>query len=171
MGSLSSDLLVRDWTRQNRTWFAAVQLEKRMMFIILTLIVAVAAFNLVSTLVMTVTDKRADIAILRTLGASPGSIMLVFMVQGAMVGLVGTGAGLLLGLLVAFNIDTLVPLLEHSGRQLSAARHLFDQPHAQRSSGRRYPAGGCDCAGLGVYRHPLSKLEGQPGQAGTGLAL
>jgi lipoprotein-releasing system permease protein len=112
MGSLSSDLLVRDWTRQNRTWFAAVQLEKRMMFIILTLIVAVAAFNLVSTLVMTVTDKRADIAILRTLGASPGSIMLVFMVQGAMVGLVGTGAGLLLGLLVAFNIDTLVPLLE-----------------------------------------------------------
>ena len=74
VGSLSGDLLVRDWTRQNRTWFAAVQLEKRMMFIILTLIVAVAAFNLVSTLVMTVTDKQADIAILRTLGASPRSI-------------------------------------------------------------------------------------------------
>ena len=69
--TLTGDLLIRDWTRQNRTWFAAVQLEKRMMFIILTLIVAVAAFNLVSTLVMTVTDKRADIAILRTLGASP----------------------------------------------------------------------------------------------------
>jgi lipoprotein-releasing system permease protein len=80
-GTLSGDLLIRDWTRQNRTWFAAVQLEKRMMFIILTLIVAVAAFNLVSTLVMTVTDKRADIAILRTLGATPGSIMLVFVVQ------------------------------------------------------------------------------------------
>jgi cell division protein FtsX len=89
---LDRDLLVRDWTRQNRTWFAAVQLEKRMMFIILTLIVAVAAFNLVSTLVMTVTDKRADIAILRTLGASPGSIMGVFMVQGAMVGIIGTGS-------------------------------------------------------------------------------
>jgi lipoprotein-releasing system permease protein len=105
---------VRDWTRQNRTWFAAVQLEKRMMFIILTLIVAVAAFNLVSTLVMTVTDKRADIAILRTLGASPGSIMAVFMVQGAMVGIIGTGAGLLLGLGVAFNIDTIVPALEQA---------------------------------------------------------
>jgi len=111
---LSSGLLVRDWTRQNRTWFAAVQLEKRMMFIILTLIVAVAAFNLVSTLVMTVTDKRADIAILRTLGASPRSIMGVFMVQGAMVGVIGTGLGLLLGLGVAFNIDTLVPALERA---------------------------------------------------------
>jgi lipoprotein-releasing system permease protein len=109
---LGSDLLVRDWTRQNRTWFAAVQLEKRMMFIILTLIVAVAAFNLVSTLVMTVTDKRADIAILRTLGASPQSIMGIFMVQGAMVGVLGTGLGLLLGMGLAFNIDTLVPALE-----------------------------------------------------------
>jgi hypothetical protein len=89
-----------------------VQLEKRMMFIILTLIVAVAAFNLVSTLVMTVTDKRADIAILRTLGASPRSIMGIFVVQGAMVGVIGTLAGLLLGLGVAFNIDVIVPALE-----------------------------------------------------------
>ena len=112
VNSLSGDLLVRDWTRQNRTWFAAVQLEKRMMFIILTLIVAVAAFNLVSTLVMTVTDKRADIAILRTLGASPKSIMGIFMVQGAMVGVIGTLSGLLLGLGVAFNIDVIVPALE-----------------------------------------------------------
>jgi lipoprotein-releasing system permease protein len=111
-GTLTGDLLIRDWTRQNRTWFAAVQLEKRMMFIILTLIVAVAAFNLVSTLVMTVTDKRADIAILRTLGASPKSIMGVFMVQGAMVGVIGTMSGLLLGLLVALNIDVIVPALE-----------------------------------------------------------
>ena len=111
-GSLSGNLLIRDWTRQNRTWFAAVQLEKRMMFIILTLIVAVAAFNLVSTLVMTVTDKRADIAILRTLGASPKSIMGIFMVQGAMVGVMGTLSGLLLGLGVAFNIDVIVPALE-----------------------------------------------------------
>ena len=83
-----------------------------MMFIILTLIVAVAAFNLVSTLVMTVTDKRADIAILRTLGASPASIMGIFVVQGAMVGVIGTLAGLLLGLGVAFNIDVIVPALE-----------------------------------------------------------
>ena len=112
--SLSGDLLIRDWTQQNKTWFAAVQLEKRMMFIILTLIVAVAAFNLVSTLVMTVTDKRADIAILRTLGASPQSIMGVFVVQGAMVGVIGTLGGLLLGLAVAFNIDVIVPAIERA---------------------------------------------------------
>ncbi|GAD22829.1 ABC-type transport system, involved in lipoprotein release, permease component [Acidovorax sp. MR-S7] len=110
--SLSGHLLIRDWTQQNKTWFAAVQLEKRMMFIILTLIVAVAAFNLVSTLVMTVQDKRADIAILRTLGASPGSIMGVFVVQGAMVGVIGTLAGLLLGLGIAHNIDVIVPAIE-----------------------------------------------------------
>ena len=110
--TLSDDLLIRDWSQQNKTWFAAVQLEKRMMSIILTLIVLVAAFNLVSTLVMTVTDKRADIAILRTLGASPHSIMGIFVVQGAMVGLIGTLAGLVLGLGVAYNIDVIVPALE-----------------------------------------------------------
>ena len=110
---LGPDVIVRDWTRQNRTWFAAVQVEKRMMFIILTLIVAVAAFNLVTTLVMTVTDKRADIAILRTLGASPQSIMKIFIVQGATVGVLGTLSGLLLGLGVAFNIDVIVPAIEH----------------------------------------------------------
>lgn len=114
VGTLSGDLLIRDWTQQNKTWFSAVQLEKRMMFIILTLIVAVAAFNLVSTLVMTVTDKRADIAILRTLGASPASIMGIFVVQGAMVGVIGTLAGLLLGLGVAYNIDVIVPAIEHA---------------------------------------------------------
>ena len=110
--ALGGEFYVRDWTQQNRTWFAAVQVEKRMMFIILTLIVAVAAFNLVSTLVMTVTDKRADIAILRTLGASPRSIMGIFVVQGAAVGVIGTLSGLALGLLVAFNIDVIVPALE-----------------------------------------------------------
>ena len=109
---LGASVRVRDWTQQNRTWFAAVQVEKRMMFIILTLIVAVAAFNLVSTLVMSVTDKHADIAILRTLGASPRSIMGVFVVQGATVGVVGTLSGLGLGLLVAFNIDVIVPAIE-----------------------------------------------------------
>lgn len=113
-GSLSGDLLISDWTRQNKSWFAAVQLEKRMMFIILTLIVAVAAFNLVSTLVMTVTDKRADIAILRTLGASPASIMGIFVVQGAMVGVIGTFAGLVLGLAIACNIDVIVPAIEQA---------------------------------------------------------
>jgi lipoprotein-releasing system permease protein len=110
--SLGSEVIVRDWTRTNANWFDAVQVEKRMMFIILTLIVSVAAFNLVSTLVMTVTDKQADIAILRTLGASPSSIMGIFMVQGAMSGVMGTVAGLGLGLLVACNIDAIVPFIE-----------------------------------------------------------
>ena len=111
-GVLGREYTVRDWTRTNRHWFDAVQIEKRMMFIILTLIVAVAAFNLVSTLVMTVTDKRADIAILRTLGASPRSVMGIFVVQGALSGVIGTVAGVGLGLLVAFNIETLVPAIE-----------------------------------------------------------
>ena len=123
--SLSGDLLIRDWTQQNKTWFAAVELEKRMMFIILTLIVAVAAFNLVSTLVMTVQDKRADIAILRTLGASPRSIMGIFVVQGAMVGVIGTCAGLLLGLLVAVNIDVIVPALEQLFRASFLPKDIY----------------------------------------------
>jgi len=112
VGRLEPGLMVRDWTRTNRNWFDAVQIEKRMMGIILTLIVAVAAFNLVSTLVMTVTDKQADIAILRTLGASPRSVMGIFVVQGAASGVIGTLSGVMLGLLVAFNIDTLVPAIE-----------------------------------------------------------
>jgi lipoprotein-releasing system permease protein len=110
--ALGPEVFVRDWTRVNRNWYDAVQIEKRLMFIILTLIVAVAAFNLVSTLVMTVTDKRADIAILRTLGASPGSIMGIFMVQGATSGVIGTLGGCVFGLLVAFNIDVIVPAIE-----------------------------------------------------------
>ncbi|QDZ27381.1 lipoprotein-releasing ABC transporter permease subunit [Noviherbaspirillum sp. UKPF54] len=110
---LSGNLYILDWSKQNRTWFAAVQTEKRMMFIILTLIVAVAAFNLVSTLVMTVTDKQSDIAILRTLGASPASIMKIFMIQGALVGLLGTAIGVGLGVTVALNIDVIVPFIEH----------------------------------------------------------
>jgi lipoprotein-releasing system permease protein len=113
-GALGPQVSVRDWTRTNRNWFEAVQVEKRLMFIILTLIVAVAAFNLVSTLVMTVTDKQADIAILRTLGASPRSIMGIFMVQGAAAGVIGTLSGVLMGLLVAFNIDVIVPAIEHA---------------------------------------------------------
>jgi lipoprotein-releasing system permease protein len=110
--ALGPQVVVRDWTRTNRNWFDAVQIEKRLMFIILTLIVAVAAFNLVSTLVMTVTDKRADIAILRTLGASPRSVMGIFVVQGALAGVIGTFGGVALGLLVALNIDVIVPAIE-----------------------------------------------------------
>jgi len=110
--ALPAGLLVRDWSRQNPTYFAAVRAEKRMMFIILTLIVAVAAFNLVATLVMTVTEKQSDIAILRTLGASPRSVMTVFIVQGALIGVFGTLIGVAGGLLLATNLDVIVPAIE-----------------------------------------------------------
>ncbi|MCY1253098.1 Lipoprotein-releasing system transmembrane protein LolE [compost metagenome] len=111
-GTMSGELYLRDWSKQNRNWFAAVQTEKRMMFIILTLIIAVAAFNLVSTLVMTVTDKQADIAILRTMGAQPGSIMKIFIVQGVAIGFIGTILGVAGGTLIATNIDVIVPFIE-----------------------------------------------------------
>ena len=111
-GTMSGELYLRDWSKQNRNWFAAVQTEKRMMFIILTLIIAVAAFNLVSTLVMTVTDKQADIAILRTMGAQPGSIMKIFIVQGVAIGFIGTLLGVAGGTLIASNIDVIVPFIE-----------------------------------------------------------
>jgi len=103
---------IRDWTRSHANFFRAVQIEKRVMFIILTLIVAVAAFNIVSAQVMVVTDKQADIAILRTLGASPLSIMAIFIVQGALIGIIGTAIGVLGGILLALNISTVVPFLE-----------------------------------------------------------
>jgi lipoprotein-releasing system permease protein len=112
--TLGREVVVRDWTRVNRNWFESLQIQRRMLALILTLIVAVAAFNLVSTLVMTVTDKRADIAILRTLGASPRSVMGIFMVQGAAAGIIGTLSGVVLGLLVALNIDVIVPAIERA---------------------------------------------------------
>lgn len=111
--SLGGEFVARDWSQQNSNYFAAVKIEKTMMFIILSLIIAVAAFNLVSTLVMTVTDKQADIAILRTLGASPWSIMKIFMIQGSLVGLMGTAMGIGFGLSIALNIDVIVPFIEH----------------------------------------------------------
>jgi len=110
---LPMDAGVSDWTRSHANFFRAVEIEKRMMFLILLLIVAVAAFNIVSTLVMAVTDKRADIAILRTLGASPRSIMAIFIVQGTLIGAVGLAAGVAGGIALALNIDIVVPALEH----------------------------------------------------------
>ena len=110
--SLDTPAYISDWTRSHANFFRAVQIEKNMMFIILSLIVAVAAFNIVSTLVMAVTDKQADIAILRTLGASPGSIMAIFMVQGALIGFIGLGLGIVGGVSLALNIDVVVPFIE-----------------------------------------------------------
>ena len=109
---LGADVFISDWTRSHANFFRAVQMEKTVMFIILLLIVAVAAFNIVSTLVMAVTDKQPDIAILRTLGAAPSGIMAVFMVQGALIGIIGTLIGVGGGVLLALNIDVVVPFIE-----------------------------------------------------------
>ncbi len=122
---MPADAYVSDWTQQNVNYFRAIQIEKRMMFIILTLIIAVAAFNLVSTLVMAVTDKHPDIAILRTLGASPSSIMQIFVVQGVVIGLVGTLIGVVSGVLTALNIDTVVPFIERTFRFEILSREVY----------------------------------------------
>jgi len=112
MVKFESNIYATDWTRSHANFFRAVEIEKRVMFIILLLIVAVAAFNIVSTLVMAVTDKQADIAILRTLGASPASILQIFVVQGVLIGVIGTFIGVVGGVLLGLNIDVVVPALE-----------------------------------------------------------
>ena len=108
------DLRIRDWTQEHANFFGALKVEKRVMFIILTLIIMVAAFNIVSTLVMLVTDKQADIAILRTLGMAPGGIMKVFMVQGSIIGFIGTLLGAVVGVITALNITTIVQFIEQT---------------------------------------------------------
>jgi lipoprotein-releasing system permease protein len=109
---ISEDVHISDWTRQHANYFRAIQIEKRMLSLILALIIAVAAFNIVSTLVMAVTDKQSDIAILRTLGASPRSIMKIFIVQGTLIGIVGTALGVTGGVLLAYNIEMVIAAIE-----------------------------------------------------------
>jgi len=111
---LPEGYVARDWTQDHASFFRAVQIEKTAMFVILTLIVAVAAFNIVSALVMVVTDKQADIAILRTLGATPLSVMGIFIVQGITIGLVGTLLGLIGGVALATHVDVVVPFIERA---------------------------------------------------------
>jgi lipoprotein-releasing system permease protein len=122
---LPPDTMISDWTQQNVNYFRAIEIEKRMMFIILTLIIAVAAFNLVSTLVMVVTDKHPDIAILRTLGVSPSSIMQIFVVQGAVIGMIGTLLGVTLGVLLALNVDVVVPAVERAFNFQILSREVY----------------------------------------------
>jgi lipoprotein-releasing system permease protein len=145
------DHFVTDWTQQNENYFLAVKMEKTMMFIILSMIVAVAAFNIISTLVMLVQDKQADIAILRTQGASPGSILSIFVVQGTLIGVVGTIAGLIGGVLLASNIDVVVPFIERfTGPVLNPEVYYIDQmPSDLRQS---------DVVKVGVMSFGLSLL-------------
>lgn len=109
---LPRGLRVSDWTRKHANFFRAIATEKTVMFIILSLIIAVAAFNIVSMLVMLVTDKQGDIAILRTLGMSPRSVMAIFMIQGSLIGVIGTVFGVILGVLLSTNIANIVPIIE-----------------------------------------------------------
>lgn len=126
--TLGLDYYITDWTRQNANYFLAVKMEKTMMFIILSMIVAVAAFNIVSTLVMMVQDKQADIAILRTQGASPFSVMGIFLVQGTLIGVIGTLAGLAGGVMLATNIDVVVPFIERfTGPVLNPEVYYIDE--------------------------------------------
>jgi lipoprotein-releasing system permease protein len=118
---LKPPLQVRDWTQENEAYFRAIRIEKTMMGLILMLIVAVAVFNIVATLVMVVNDKRTDIAILRTLGLSPGGVLAVFMTQGVLIGWIGTALGLGLGLTLSLNVDVIVPFLEST-----LGFHIFD---------------------------------------------
>src|SRR5438045_3954019 len=111
--STSQDIYASDWTRTHANFFRAVAIEKRMMFLILALIVLVAAINIISTLVVAVKDKQADIAILRTLGARPGSVMQIFVVQGMIIGIIGTLIGVVFGIITALNIDVIVPAIEN----------------------------------------------------------
>ena len=110
---LSSKYWVIDWTQRHSNFFRALKTEKTVMFVILTLIVAVAAFNIISTLVMAVSDKQSDIAVLRTLGASPKSILKIFIIQGTIIGAIGILLGVIGGVWLASNIETLVPALEN----------------------------------------------------------
>lgn len=112
LGDLPRELYATDWTRTHANFFRAVDIEKRMMFIILGLIILVAAINIISTLVLAVKDKQSDIAILRTLGARPGSIMQIFIVQGMIMGVIGTVVGVVIGVITALNIDVIVPAIE-----------------------------------------------------------
>jgi lipoprotein-releasing system permease protein len=111
---LAPGLQVRDWTEDNQAYFRAIRIEKTMMGLMLMLIVAVAVFNIVATLIMVVNDKRTDIAILRTVGLSPGGIIAVFMTQGVLIGWIGAALGVALGLALACNVDVIVPFLEQT---------------------------------------------------------
>ena len=109
---LPGDYFVRDWTQERGNLFQAVRTEKTVMWVILSLIIAVAAFNIISMLVMVVTDKQSDIAILKTMGARPGTILRIFVIQGSLIGVIGTALGVVGGILLALNIHSVVPFLE-----------------------------------------------------------
>ncbi len=172
MHTLSDDVYATDWTRSHANFFRAVQIEKRVMFIILVLIVAVAAFNIVSTLVMAVTDKRADIAILRTLGAAPGEIMRIFIIQGALIGAVGMIAGVVGGVLLAANIEVVIPAIERAlGIQFLVQGRVLHQRLAVRSASARRGRDRPDLVRAEFAGDDLSQPARIARESGRGAAL
>ena len=161
-----------DWRQRNATFFNALQVERNVMFLILTLIVLVAALNIVSGLIMLVKDKGHDIAILRTMGATQGAIMRVFLITGAAIGVVGTLVGFLLGVVICLNIESIRQFLSwaHQHRPV-LARALFPLASAGRHGHRRDHRGGGDGAGAVVPGHALSVLAGGAPRSGGGAAL
>ena len=171
-GTLRINGEVRDWTRSHANFFRAVQIEKRVMFIILTLIIAVSAFNIVSAQVMTVTDKLADIAILRTLGAAPSSITAIFMIQGALIGLIGTLIGVVGGVAArAQRRHRAAGDRAAAQRAVPRQDDLLHQRAAVRSAARRRRHDCRDRAGAGARRHDLSGMARRKSQSGGSVAL
>ncbi len=171
-GTLGVNAEIRDWTLNHANFFRAVQIEKRVMFIILTLIIAVAAFNIVSAQVMTVTDKQADIAILRTLGASPASITAIFMIQGALIGFIGTLIGVVGGVLLALNVGTVLPAIERLFNvAVPRQDRLLHQRAAVRPAARRRRDHRADRAGARAAGDDLPGMARGQGQSGGGAAL
>ena len=163
---------IRDWTQSHANFFRAVAIEKRMMFIILTLIVAVAAFNIVSAQVMVVTDKQADIAILRTMGASPASVLTIFVIQGALIGIIGTLLGVVAGVAAGEQhrrrrAGDRAPVQRAVPRQVGL---LHQRPAFGSAVGRRDDRRGYR-AGAGTRGDALPGVEGGAGQSGGGVAL
>jgi len=152
IATLSGDYVSSDWTRENSTYFRAIRIEKTMMSLILLLIVAVAVFNVVATLVMLVIDKQTEIAVLRTIGVKPGSVIQIFMIQGVVVGWLGATLGVALGVLVAFNVETIAPFLE--------SLFGFEFMPADVYYVSRLPSDvhGADVAGIGLTAFVLSVL-------------
>ena len=162
---------LRDWTKYHANFFRALKIERTVMFVILTLIVAVAAFNLVSTLIMVVTDKEADIAILRTLGASQSSILSIFVVQGTVIGVAGTLVGIAGGVALATNVETLVPAIESlfDVQFLSRAGLLHQRGSVGDALARRRRGGQRRIRDVGA-RDALPGVEGLSSPAGGGTA-
>ena len=156
-----------DWRQRNQTFFSALEVERNVMFMILTLIVLVAALNIISGLIMLVKDKGRDIAILRTMGATRGAVLRIFLMTGAAIGVTGTIAGVVLGIVICLNVESHPPvLLLDFGHGALQSRALFPVAAAGQDGYERDHLGGADGAGAVVRRHAVSGLARRQARSG-----